>query len=108
MRWFAVVAFSIAAGSRALDNFEFFADYIGMMAGETFQQMAGYQTVVTRQPAAALFAPECAAGAGRCDRLGHCFRKYLCIGLSEFTPLSMLRLVSLIEEAGQPPGSLIC
>ena len=31
---------------RAADNFEFFADYIGVMAGETFQQMAGYQTVV--------------------------------------------------------------
>ena len=59
MRWFAVVAFGIAAGPRAADNFEFFADYIGVMAGETFQQMAGYQTVVTRQPAgvAALFAP---------------------------------------------------
>ena len=29
MRWFAVVAFGIAAGPRAADNFEFFADYIG-------------------------------------------------------------------------------
>ena len=44
---------------RAADNLDFFADYIGVMAGETFDQLSGYQTQVTRQPAgvAALFAP---------------------------------------------------
>ena len=44
---------------RAADNLDFFADYIGVMAGETFEQLPGYQTSVTRQPAgvAALFAP---------------------------------------------------
>ncbi|MGB1139134.1 MAG: aldehyde dehydrogenase family protein, partial [Luminiphilus sp.] len=36
---------------RAADNLDFFADYIGVMAGETFEQLPGYQTVVTRQPA---------------------------------------------------------
>ena len=38
---------------RAADNLDFFADYIAVMAGETFEQMSGYQTTVTRQPAGA-------------------------------------------------------
>ncbi|MEL0138036.1 MAG: aldehyde dehydrogenase family protein, partial [Halieaceae bacterium] len=44
---------------RAAENFELFADYIGTIAGESFNQMPGYQTLVTRQPAgvAALFVP---------------------------------------------------
>ena len=93
---------------RAADNFEFFADYIGVMAGETFQQMAGYQTVVTRQPAgvAALLRLECAAGAGQyADCLGHCFRKYLCIEAIEFTPLSMLRWFRSLRRRAAPRGS---
>ena len=93
---------------RAADNFEFFADYIGVMAGETFQQMAGHQTVVTRQPAgvAALFAPWNAPLALASMQIASAiaFGNTCVLKPSEFTPLSMLRLVSLIEEAGCPPG----
>lgn len=93
---------------RAADNFEFFADYIGVMAGETFQQMAGYQTVVTRQPAgvAALFAPWNAPLALASMQIASAiaFGNTCVLKPSEFTPLSMLRLVSLIEQAGCPAG----
>ena len=44
---------------RAAENFDFFADYIGTMAGETFEQEAGFLTLVTREAAgvAALISP---------------------------------------------------
>jgi len=93
---------------RAADNFEFFADYIGVMAGETFQQMAAYQTVVTRQPAgvAALFAPWNAPLALASMQIASAiaFGNTCVLKPSEFTPLSMLRLVALIEKGGCPPG----
>jgi acyl-CoA reductase-like NAD-dependent aldehyde dehydrogenase len=95
---------------RAADNLDFFADYIGVIAGETFEQLPGYQTVVTRQPAgvAALFAPWNAPLALASMQIASslAFGNTAVLKPSEFTPLSVLRMVALIEEAGLPPGTL--
>jgi len=95
---------------RAADNLDFFADYIGVMAGETFEQLPGYQTVVTRQPAgvAALFAPWNAPLALASMQIASslAFGNTGVLKPSEFTPLSVLRMVALMEEAGLPPGTL--
>lgn len=95
---------------RAADNLDFFADYIGVMAGETFEQLPGYQTIVTRQPAgvAALFAPWNAPLALASMQIASslAFGNTAVLKPSEFTPLSVLRMVALMEEAGLPPGTL--
>jgi acyl-CoA reductase-like NAD-dependent aldehyde dehydrogenase len=93
---------------RAAENFSFFADYIGAMAGETFEQEPGYLTLVTREPAgvAALISPWNAPLAlasmqiASCIAFGNC-----CVSKpSEYTPLAIARMIELLEEAGVPPG----
>lgn len=95
---------------RAADNLDFFADYIGVMAGETFEQLPGYQTSITRQPAgvAALFAPWNAPLALASMQIASslAFGNTCVLKPSEFTPLSILKLVALMEEAGLPPGTI--
>jgi acyl-CoA reductase-like NAD-dependent aldehyde dehydrogenase len=95
---------------RAADNLDFFADYIGVMAGETFEQLPGYQTNVTRQPAgvAALFAPWNAPLALASMQIASslAFGNTCILKPSEFTPLSILKLVALLEEAGLPHGTI--
>ena len=95
---------------RAADNLDFFADYIGVMAGETFGQLSGYQTQVTRQPAgvAALFAPWNAPLALSSMQLASslAFGNTCVLKPSEHTPLSILRMVAIMEEAGVPPGTI--
>ena len=95
---------------RAADNLDFFADYIGVMAGETFEQLAGYQTSVTRQPAgvAALFAPWNAPLALASMQIASClaFGNTCVLKPSEFTPVSVLKMVDLLEQAGLPPGTI--
>ena len=52
---------------RAAENFDFFADYIGLMAGESFEQQDGFLTTVTRRAGwrgSAGVTLECATGAG--------------------------------------------
>ena len=95
---------------RAADNLDFFADYIAVMAGETFEQMPGFQTTVTRQPAgvAALFAPWNAPLALASMQVASslAFGNTCVLKPSEHTPLSTLRMVSLLEEAGLPSGTI--
>ena len=93
---------------RAAENFSFFADYIGHLAGETFEQMDGYLTAVTREPAgvAALLAPWNAPLALASMQIASCiaFGNSCVVKPSEHTPWSVLRLVELMEEAGVPAG----
>ena len=93
---------------RAAQNFEFFADYIGQMAGETFEQESPFLTTVTREPAgvAALLAPWNAPLALASMQIASCIAfGNTCVSKpSEYTPLSLLRLVELMEQAGVPPG----
>jgi acyl-CoA reductase-like NAD-dependent aldehyde dehydrogenase len=93
---------------RAAENFDFFADFIGTMAGETFEQEPGYLTLVTREPAgvAALVTPWNAPLAlssmqiASCIAFGNC-----CVSKpSEYTPLAVARLLELLGEAGVPHG----
>ena len=93
---------------RAAQNFDFFADVIGTMAGETFEQEQGYLTTVTREPAgvAALLAPWNAPLALASMQVASCiaFGNTCVLKPSEYTPLSIIRLVELLEDAGLPPG----
>jgi acyl-CoA reductase-like NAD-dependent aldehyde dehydrogenase len=93
---------------RAAENFEFFADYLSNMAGETFEQESDYLTLVTREPAgvAALVAPWNAPLALASMQIASCIAfGNTCISKpSEYTPLAVRRLVELLHEAGLPPG----
>jgi 5-carboxymethyl-2-hydroxymuconic-semialdehyde dehydrogenase/aminomuconate-semialdehyde/2-hydroxymuconate-6-semialdehyde dehydrogenase len=93
---------------RAAENFRFFADYIGLMAGETFEQQDGYLTTVTRQPAgvAALLSPWNAPLALASMQVASCiaFGNSCVLKPSEHTPLAILRMVQLLEQAGLPAG----
>ncbi|MBC6428155.1 MAG: aldehyde dehydrogenase [Cellvibrionales bacterium] len=93
---------------RAAENFGFFADYIGQMAGETFEQLSGYLSLVTRQPAgvAALLAPWNAPLALASMQIASAiaFGNSCVLKPSEHTPLAIGRMVELLEQAGLPPG----
>ncbi len=93
---------------RAAENFGFFAEFIGQQAGESFEQMPGYLTTVTRQPAgvAALLAPWNAPLALASMQLASCiaFGNSCVLKPSEYTPLSIGYMVDLLEQAGLPPG----
>lgn len=93
---------------RAAENFDFFADTIGQMAGETFEQEAGYLTLVTREPAgvAALLSPWNAPLALSSMQIASCiaFGNSCVVKPSEHTPLAIGRMVELLEDAGLPAG----
>ena len=93
---------------RAADNFDFFADYIGQIAGETFDQLHHYRTVVTRQPVgvAAIYTPWNACLALSSMQIASCiaFGNSCVLKPSEFAPLAVLQLVRLLESAGLPSG----
>ncbi|MEL7189062.1 MAG: aldehyde dehydrogenase family protein [Pseudomonadota bacterium] len=93
---------------RAAENFTFFADIMSGLAGEAYEQTGRYLSVVTREPVgvALLIAPwnaplvlssmKLAAAIG----LGNS----VIVKPSEYAPLSVLRMVELIEKAGVPKG----
>jgi acyl-CoA reductase-like NAD-dependent aldehyde dehydrogenase len=93
---------------RAARNFEFFAEVASTMSGETYTGLPGYLTYVTREPkgVGALIAPWNAPIALASMRVATCiaFGNTCVLKPSEYTPLSMLRLVELFHEAGLPPG----
>ena len=93
---------------RAAQNYRFFADVIGTLGGDTFEQEKGFLTVITRQPSgvAALLAPWNAPLALASMQIASCIAFGNCCVMkpSEYTPLSILAMVGLLEEAGVPPG----
>ncbi|MEM1412644.1 MAG: aldehyde dehydrogenase, partial [Pseudomonadota bacterium] len=93
---------------RAAENFAFFAEVIGQQAGETFEQMDGYLTLVTREAAgvAALLSPWNAPLALSTMQVASCiaFGNSCVMKPSEHTPLAIGRMVELLEAAGVPPG----
>lgn len=93
---------------RAARNFEFFAEVASTMSGETYTGNKGYLTYVTREPkgVAALIAPWNAPLALASMRVATCiaFGNTCVLKPSEYTPLSMLRMVEVFHEAGLPPG----
>lgn len=94
--------------ARTLDNFEFFGDVAATLAGQTFQQTGTYLSVVTREPVgvAAIFAPWNAPLVLSSMKLAAALALGNTVVLkpSEFTPLSVMRMVELMHEAGVPAG----
>jgi acyl-CoA reductase-like NAD-dependent aldehyde dehydrogenase len=93
---------------RAARNFEFFAEVASTLSGETYNGNKGFLTYVTREPkgVAALIAPWNAPIALASMRVATCiaFGNTCVLKPSEYTPLSMLRMVELFHEAGLPRG----
>jgi acyl-CoA reductase-like NAD-dependent aldehyde dehydrogenase len=94
--------------ARAAKNFEMFGEVASTLAGQTYNQHPGYLTYVTREPkgVGALIAPWNAPLALASMRVATCiaFGNTCVLKPSEFTPLSMLRMVELLHEAGLPKG----
>ena len=94
--------------TRAAHNFKMFAEVASTLSGETYTQARNYLTYVTREPkgVAALIAPWNAPLALASMRVATCiaFGNTCVLKPSEYTPLSMLRMVELFHEAGLPKG----
>jgi acyl-CoA reductase-like NAD-dependent aldehyde dehydrogenase len=94
--------------ARAARNFEFFAEVASTMRGETYTGLKGFLTYVTREPkgVGALIAPWNAPLALASMRVATCiaFGNTCVLKPSEYTPVSMFRMVELFHEAGLPPG----
>ena len=94
--------------ARASRNFEMFAEVASTLGGETYTQTRNLLTYVTREPkgVAALIAPWNAPLALASMRVATCiaFGNTCVLKPSEYTPLSMLRMVELFVEAGLPKG----
>lgn len=93
---------------RLAKNFEFFAEVISTVSGETYTQAPSYLTYVTHEPrgVGAMMAPWNAPLALASMRVVTCiaFGNTCVLKPSEYTPLSMYRMVELMHEAGLPPG----
>ncbi len=93
---------------RSLENFEFFCEVAGTMAGETFNQTGAYLSIVTREPVgvAALIAPWNAPTVLSSMKLGAALAlgNTAVLKGSEHTPLTIQRMVEILHEGGLPPG----
>jgi acyl-CoA reductase-like NAD-dependent aldehyde dehydrogenase len=93
---------------RAARNFEFFAEVASTVSGQTYTGNTGYLSLVTREPrgVGALIAPWNAPLALASMRVATCiaFGNTCVLKPSEYTPLSILRMVELFHEAGLPAG----
>jgi acyl-CoA reductase-like NAD-dependent aldehyde dehydrogenase len=93
---------------RMARNFEFFAEVASSVHGETYTQTKGYLTYVTREPkgVAGCIAPWNAPLALASMRIATCipWGNTCVLKPSEYTPLSMRRMVEIFHEAGLPAG----
>ena len=96
------------AVKRAAGNFRFFADYIGQMAGELYEQAHDYLTLVRREPAgvAVLISPWNAPLALGSMKVASAiaFGNSCVLKPAEQAPLGITRLIEVIQSAGLPPG----
>lgn len=94
---------------RAAYNFRFFAEHINQSSGQAYTQTENYVTTVTRRPVgvAALIAPWNAPVALATMKIAAAlaFGNTCVLKPSEQTPLSLARLVSLLQEV-LPEGVL--
>jgi acyl-CoA reductase-like NAD-dependent aldehyde dehydrogenase len=94
--------------ARAASNFRAFAEIASTLSGETYSQTPNYLTYVTREAkgVAALIAPWNAPLALASMRVATCiaFGNTCVLKPSEYTPLSIYRMVELMHEAGLPEG----
>ncbi|MCC5870731.1 MAG: aldehyde dehydrogenase, partial [Gammaproteobacteria bacterium] len=93
---------------RVTENFEFFLEAASMAAGDTYQQNSRYLTLVTREPVgvAAIIAPWNSPMSLASMQIAPCiaFGNTCVVKPSEHTPLSLRRMVELMQEGGLPPG----
>lgn len=93
---------------RAAMNFDFFADYIGQAANESYEQEPPFLTVVRREPVgvAALVAPWNAPLALATMELAGAIAFGNCAILkpSELTPLEFVTVMEICRDAGVPDG----
>ena len=94
--------------ARMARNFEFFAEVASTVSGQSYTQAKGYLTCVTREPkgVGGLIAPWNAPLALASMRVATCiaFGNTCVLKPSEYTPLSVRRMVEIFHEAGLPPG----
>lgn len=93
---------------RAASNFRAFAEVSSTLSGESYSQAENYVTYVTREPkgVGAMIAPWNAPLALASMRVATCiaFGNTCLLKPSEYTPLSIFRMVELMHEAGLPNG----
>ena len=93
---------------RTAENFQFFGEVLSTLSGETYQQTGKYLTLVTREPVgvAALIAPWNAPLVLSSMKMAACIAlgNSMVVKPSEHAPLSVLRMVALMHEAGLPEG----
>ncbi|QGN55833.1 aldehyde dehydrogenase family protein [Novosphingobium sp. Gsoil 351] len=93
---------------RASMNFAFFADYIGQVSNESYEQETPFLTVVRRDPVgvAALVAPWNAPLALATMELAGALAFGNCAILkpSELTPLEFVTIMEICRDAGIPDG----
>ncbi len=93
---------------RAAYNFRFFAEYISQSASEAYTQLDNYLTLVTREPVgvAALIGPWNAPIALTTMKMAGAiaFGNSCVVKPSESSPLTAIRVVQLMLEAGLPEG----
>ncbi|HET9428908.1 MAG TPA: aldehyde dehydrogenase [Allosphingosinicella sp.] len=93
---------------RAADNFRFFADYIGQMTAELYEQEPDYLTFVRREPVgvAALISPWNSPLALGSMKIASAiaFGNSCVIKPAEQAPLGLTRLVQIMHQAPIPPG----
>jgi len=93
---------------RAASNFRAFAEVSSTLSGESYSQAENYITYVTREPkgVGAMIAPWNAPLALASMRVATCiaFGNTCLLKPSEYTPLSIFRMVELMHEAGLPKG----
>ena len=89
-------------------NFEFFAEVASQATGEAYTQTKPYISIVTREPVGvgALIGPWNAPLALCSMKIASCiaFGNTCVLKPSEFTPLSLRRVVELIHETDIPKG----
>ena len=94
--------------SRVADNFQFAMDVASTTSGETYEQHPQYLTFVTRAPVgvAAIVAPWNSPLSLASMQIAPCiaFGNTCVLKPSEFTPVSLFRMIQLMHEAGLPPG----
>jgi 5-carboxymethyl-2-hydroxymuconic-semialdehyde dehydrogenase/aminomuconate-semialdehyde/2-hydroxymuconate-6-semialdehyde dehydrogenase len=92
--------------TRTAENFEFFADMLASLAGETYEQTGSHLAIVSREPIGVglLIAPWNAPLVLSSMKLAAAIAlgNSIIVKPSEYAPLSVLRLGALIEEAGVP------
>ena len=95
---------------RAAGNLRFFADYIGQMTAELYEQELEYLTFVRREPigVAALISPWNSPLALGSMKIASAiaFGNSCVIKPAEQAPLGLTRLIQVLHEAGLPPGTV--